>query len=360
MRKTRFRGGRRLESIFRACSPTSASRWRGFHGRVGDRRRDRERLVVARLGIFVREVVDQLLDAHGVLRRQPAPSFRKRRTFEYDGGIDVDGEGRQRLSSDLCPLVVVDLVVRLGVEPRSNRCGHRVAAEAAEEVGAPGGLRVHGWRRGNDGNTLAHLAYGHYERDLFCRAGTDDDLGGCLRKSRQVGRDGVVARRQAREAEFAPRIRLRRSRPDALTAHGHGDAWQHGSRLVGDDAVDAADAWLRAEANEQQRDECRPHDCRRDVFAHTSSGAGCVRQPGIEVRLAPVFRTSSFRSLAPVVRRRGKSRGFAFGSRARSGNLIETIRRDELSPARRRAGRRRRIRRLRVQGCCNAPTRLGT
>ena len=59
------------------------------------RGRDRERLAVARLGVIVREVVDQFLDADRILRRR-LTVVQEAADVGVRGGVDVGGEGRQR------------------------------------------------------------------------------------------------------------------------------------------------------------------------------------------------------------------------------------------------------------------------
>ena len=77
--------------------------------------------------VFVREVVDELLDADGVGRRkgafaQESPNVRIRR------GVHVDREGRQRFLQDLGERGLDDAVVALGVEVR-------IVARASEGIG---------------------------------------------------------------------------------------------------------------------------------------------------------------------------------------------------------------------------------
>ena len=71
-RNTRLRGGASSSAISRPCRPISASRCFGVPRALGELGRDRERRVARRLRIVVAEVVDQLLDAHRVRRRQRA------------------------------------------------------------------------------------------------------------------------------------------------------------------------------------------------------------------------------------------------------------------------------------------------
>ena len=62
---------------------------------VANRRRDRERLAVARVGVVEGEIVDQLLDPHRVLRRRLS-EIQEAADVGVRGRIHVGRKGRQR------------------------------------------------------------------------------------------------------------------------------------------------------------------------------------------------------------------------------------------------------------------------
>ncbi len=86
-------------------------------GRVRDLGRDRERVIAVGVGVVVGEVVDQLLDAHGVLGR-PLPLVDEAPHVAVRGAVHVDGECRQRVRRHAEEDVLDDGVVGLGVEVR--------------------------------------------------------------------------------------------------------------------------------------------------------------------------------------------------------------------------------------------------
>jgi hypothetical protein len=83
--------------------------------RIADFGVHRKRFVAARAGVRVREIVDQLLDAYGVFGRLGARSDQAAHVA-VAGGVDVDGQGRERLVLDGVEARLVDGVVALAVE----------------------------------------------------------------------------------------------------------------------------------------------------------------------------------------------------------------------------------------------------
>ena len=81
-----------------------------------------ERGTVARRGIVVGEVVDQLLDADGVLRRELAVG-QELSDVAVRGRVHVDGEGRKRVLDGTAEGVLGDVVIRLGVVARFEDLG---------------------------------------------------------------------------------------------------------------------------------------------------------------------------------------------------------------------------------------------
>ena len=79
---------------------------------------DRERRVVVRLRIIVAEIVDHLLDPHRVLGRKRA-ALEEAPDVRIRGGIDVDGEGRERIARRGEERVFLDDAVARSVEIRS-------------------------------------------------------------------------------------------------------------------------------------------------------------------------------------------------------------------------------------------------
>ena len=80
IRNTRLRAGGSSSTISRPCEADQRQPMLRVPRAVGQLGGHRERRAARRLRIVEVEVVDQLLDAHGVGGRQ-RPSFRKRRTF---------------------------------------------------------------------------------------------------------------------------------------------------------------------------------------------------------------------------------------------------------------------------------------
>jgi hypothetical protein len=88
--------------------------------------RDREGRLAGRLGIVVAEVVEQLLDAHGVLRRELA-LHQEATDVGVGGRVHVDREGGERVLRRGQEGVVLDPVVRLGVEAGARAVDLRFA-----------------------------------------------------------------------------------------------------------------------------------------------------------------------------------------------------------------------------------------
>jgi hypothetical protein len=100
-------------------------------GKLG---RDAQRHVSRRRsGVTVREVVDELLDAHGVLGRQRA-LIEEAAHVGVRRAIDVDGEGGERCDADGTERILVDALVRLGV-PRLARAADATRHRGAVEPG---------------------------------------------------------------------------------------------------------------------------------------------------------------------------------------------------------------------------------
>ena len=74
----------------------------------------REGVLAARLGIVVLEIVDELFDANGVLRRTLS-HLKKASHVAVGRGVDVDRECREWVQSSVLERLVVDGVVVLGV-----------------------------------------------------------------------------------------------------------------------------------------------------------------------------------------------------------------------------------------------------
>ena len=87
MRKTRLQTGRLPGSISTPLSPTRARGGLEIHA---------EGVLAGRRGVVVVEVVDHLLDAHGIGGRT-LPGGEHAADVGVGGGVDVDGEGRQRV-----------------------------------------------------------------------------------------------------------------------------------------------------------------------------------------------------------------------------------------------------------------------
>ena len=112
-RKTRLRGGVRSGGrAARACRPMSARRWRGFHGHVATSVVTENGALVVGSGYVEAEVVDQLLDADGVGRRQRA-LVEEAADVRVRGGVDVDRKGGERIVGDAAKLVLVESCRRL-------------------------------------------------------------------------------------------------------------------------------------------------------------------------------------------------------------------------------------------------------
>ena len=136
------------------------------------------------------------------------PWCRKRRTFEYRSGVDVDGERGQRLVRRAGPLVVVDLVVGFGVEEvESIRPANDVVARASADLGPSAqALCVDHWSRAGDGDRFFERADGQRNRQLTGRSSFDQCCQGCGPKTAQLSLDCVCAGCNIHEFECTSRV----------------------------------------------------------------------------------------------------------------------------------------------------------
>ena len=113
--------------------------------RIPRRRRDigghRERVRTGRLRILIGEVVHQLLDAHGIGRRQVA-AHEEPAHVAVRGAVHVDREGGKRVVARVEEAVLVDAAVFLGVP--------RLAAPADIHDSGAGVAELRGSRSGGD------------------------------------------------------------------------------------------------------------------------------------------------------------------------------------------------------------------
>ncbi len=131
--------------------------------------RDGERMAAAVVGIAVREVVDQLLEADRVLGRQ-RPLAQEAAHVAVGGGVHVDGEGRHRVGGRREEAVLVDCVVCLGVArflgpaPRLRRRASRDAGDGTPDSGILPAEHRRG--QGRVGGRLGGILF---LRELACR-----------------------------------------------------------------------------------------------------------------------------------------------------------------------------------------------
>ena len=211
--------------------------------RFGDGRRDRERRAVARLRIVVGEVVDQLLDADRILRRQlalvqEAPDVGVRR------GVDVDRERRQRLVGRAGPLVVVDPVVGLGVEWLAR---HSIRPGKAIHTGVTAGLPllcVDHRSRAADRNRLLERAHDQSHRQLTGRSCFDQCGQGCGPKAAQLSLDCVSAWGNIHEFECTLRVSDPLLNFDRVASQGDRDPRENCTRVVANNSLDPPSAGL--------------------------------------------------------------------------------------------------------------------
>src|SRR5205085_5154099 len=105
-------------------------------GAARDLRRDGEGRVAGRLRVVVREVVDQLLDADGVARRQLSVVEEAARVA-VGGRVNVNREGRERRARGFEERVLVNLRVRLAARDLA-RLIRRLGCDT--RVGVRGGV----------------------------------------------------------------------------------------------------------------------------------------------------------------------------------------------------------------------------